>query len=57
MIKIKSCPRCGTGDMMLDQDVYGLYLQCLQCAHIVEIVAAPAKEKLPIQPASIGHAA
>ena len=36
MIKFKSFPRCQEGDMVLDGDRYGWFLQCLQCAHIVD---------------------
>ena len=30
MIKFKSCPRCG-GDLLLEEDVFGEFLSCLQC--------------------------
>ena len=53
MIKFKSCPRCSQGDLILDRDVYGTYMQCIQCAHIVEKVAPPAKQEFPEQRAAI----
>jgi len=49
MIKLKSCPRCAQGDLILGRDVYGWYMQCLQCAHMIDLVAASAKEELPNQ--------
>ena len=57
MIKFKSCPRCSQGDLILDQDIYGSYMQCIQCAHIVEMVSTPAKQELPMQRVAILPAA
>ena len=42
MIKFKSCPKCGHGDLMLDQDAYGWYLDCLQCGHMIDLEIAKA---------------
>ena len=33
MLKFKSCPRC-KGDVLLNQDYYGWYEQCLQCGYL-----------------------
>ena len=30
MIFLKACPKC-LGDLMLESDIYGKYLACLQC--------------------------
>jgi hypothetical protein len=35
-ILFKSCLKCG-GDMYHNEDRYGAYYQCLQCARIVEV--------------------
>ena len=35
-IKFKACPRC-RGDVLLDKDRYGFYLQCVQCAHMIDL--------------------
>jgi hypothetical protein len=35
-IRLKSCPRC-KGDVVLDNDHYGWYEQCLQCGHISDL--------------------
>ena len=53
MIKFKSCPRCVQGDLVLGRDLYGRYMQCIQCAHMVDMVAAPVKEELSRQLASL----
>ena len=34
MIYFKSCPRC-SGDLSLEQDVYGWYLICLSCSNVL----------------------
>ena len=53
MIKFKSCPKCVRGDLVLGRDVYGWYMQCIQCAHIVETAASPAKQEIPEQQAAV----
>ena len=30
MMFLKACPKC-RGDLVLDKDVYGVYVRCLQC--------------------------
>jgi len=36
-IRFRSCPRYG-GDIFVDRDVYGEYLQCLQCGYLHDIL-------------------
>lgn len=31
MLRFKSCPKCKSGDMVIDRDNYGSYMLCLQC--------------------------
>ncbi len=33
MVYFKACPRCG-GDMQVQDDVYGEYIECLQCGYV-----------------------
>ncbi len=33
---IKVCPRCG-GKMLLNNDLYGWYEQCLQCSYLRDL--------------------
>jgi uncharacterized protein YbaR (Trm112 family) len=40
MIKFKACPKC-RGDLFLQSDHYGKYLQCFQCARIFDLEALP----------------
>ena len=43
-----ACSRC-RGTMVRDRDRFGTYLQCLQCAHVVDLIAVPlTTEKEPI---------
>ena len=35
MIIYKACTRC-RGDLLKIQDIYGTYLSCLQCGHVIE---------------------
>ena len=37
MLYFKACPRC-KGDMRRDRDVYGEFMQCLQCGHMADLV-------------------
>ena len=53
MIKFKSCPKCARGDLVIARDVYGWYQQCLQCAHLIEMAATPAKNEPLARSASI----
>ena len=36
MIKFKSCPKC-SGDLYLNRDCYGSYLNCFQCDFIKDM--------------------
>ncbi len=36
MMFLKACPRC-RGDLVLEEDMYGRYIACLQCGFIRDI--------------------
>ena len=45
MIKFKVCPRCH-GDLYLNEDVFGKYLNCLQCGYMKDSEApAPTRKE------------
>ena len=49
MLYLKACPRC-RGDVYLDRDSWGAYMQCLQCGRMREIPdrwLAPARDPHP----------
>jgi hypothetical protein len=33
---LKTCKRCG-GDMSYERDIYGRFLQCLQCSYLEDL--------------------
>ena len=46
MIEFKACSRC-RGDVKINQDIYGVYRQCLQCGRTQDVqpVAAGADKR------------
>ena len=47
MIFLKSCPRC-KGDMITSSDMYGKFMECLQCGYESEPVAEAEQENQPL---------
>ena len=45
MIKFKACPKC-KGDLFLERDSYGRYLQCFQCSRIFDLEAPSGVQPL-----------
>ena len=37
MMWFKSCPRCETGDLVLERDSYGWAFQCLHCGFMKDV--------------------
>jgi hypothetical protein len=47
-IRLKSCPKC-KGDVVIDNDHYGWYEQCIQCGHVTDLPdCIPDSEELYI---------
>jgi hypothetical protein len=44
MIKFKACPKC-KGDLRIERDSYGSYVQCFQCSRLVDL-EAPSRDHL-----------
>ncbi len=44
MVWFKSCPRCHNGDVALQNDLYGWFLQCLQCSYIRDVESPAVAE-------------
>lgn len=36
MVRFKACERCG-GDLRDSSDMYGPYLVCVQCGHMIDL--------------------
>lgn len=49
MIWTKSCPRC-RGDLILESDVHGSFVSCLQCGGILSSAGERALEGMPPRP-------
>ena len=49
MFFLKSCPKC-QGDMFLDQDGYGSFIECLQCGTLrnIQVKGAISKPSNPL---------
>ena len=37
MVWFKACPRCQTGDLALENDIYGWHVMCLACGYVKDI--------------------
>ena len=44
MLKIKGCPRC-QGDVYQNRDIYGDYVECLQCGYMANLVKKPERAR------------
>lgn len=53
MLWLKACPRCNTGDLYEDGDIYGRYIACIQCGHYLteaeEVVLRYASRTKPTE--------
>lgn len=52
MVLFKSCPKCETGDLMKSEDMFGEYVECLQCGFVKDLSNASATT--PVEPQSTG---
>jgi len=39
MLKLKVCPRCKNGNVVLDRDSYGWYEYCIQCGYMRDLMS------------------
>ncbi len=54
MIKFKVCPRCH-GDLYLNEDIFGKYVNCLQCGYLKDLeTPALTKKETENKPAAAG---
>lgn len=40
MMLLKGCPRCQRGDLVVDREVYGFVVSCLQCGYAGDLSTA-----------------
>jgi Zn ribbon nucleic-acid-binding protein len=39
VIRLKSCPKCKTGDITIDRDHHGWYEYCIQCGYQSDLIS------------------
>jgi hypothetical protein len=44
IVKLKGCQRCG-GDLILERDIEGTYISCLQCSAVYVKLPLPETKK------------
>jgi Zn ribbon nucleic-acid-binding protein len=44
VIKLKSCPKCKTGDITIDRDEHGWYEYCIQCGYMSDLIGVVESE-------------
>ncbi len=44
MFKLRGCPKCH-GDLFIGEDIYGAYLNCVQCGGNFPVEAEPARDE------------
>ncbi|MDP3063110.1 MAG: hypothetical protein Q8O40_07870 [Chloroflexota bacterium] len=49
MVILKACPRC-RGDLNSDRDIYGEYLECVQCGYIQDCDSGPVAKHATAHP-------
>lgn len=50
MMWFRSCPKCG-GDLSASADIYGSYIQCVQCGFLRDTPQQPVLLRRSAQPA------
>ena len=50
MFKLRGCPKCH-GDLFLGEDIYGAYLNCVQCGRYFAVAAETARDE-GVEPAA-----
>jgi ribosomal protein S27AE len=38
VLKMKSCPKCKSGDIVIDRDHHGWYEYCIQCGYMRDLM-------------------
>ena len=46
MLRFKCCPRCINGDVHVNKDMFGWYVECLQCGHMKNVDSASHADDL-----------
>ena len=46
MFKLRGCPKCH-GDLYAGEDIYGVYLSCIQCGRYFSVIEADGRGGRP----------
>ena len=49
VVWMKACPRCKTGDLHLKADMYGKYIECVQCGFSKDMKVDKGVEKAAVE--------
>jgi Zn ribbon nucleic-acid-binding protein len=44
VLKLKSCPKCKSGDIAIDRDHHGWYEYCIQCGYMSDLITMAESE-------------
>ena len=47
VLRLKSCPKCKTGDITIDRDHHGWYEYCLQCGYQSDLIRVAESGQRP----------
>ena len=47
VIRLKSCPKCKTGDLAIDKDHHGWYEYCIQCGYTSDLITVAESGQKP----------
>jgi Zn ribbon nucleic-acid-binding protein len=45
VLKMKSCPKCKSGDIAIDRDHHGWYEYCIQCGYAHDLISVVEPEE------------
>jgi Zn ribbon nucleic-acid-binding protein len=48
VLRLKSCPKCKTGDLAIDRDHHGWYEYCIQCGYQSDLVSVAESKPKPV---------
>jgi Zn ribbon nucleic-acid-binding protein len=48
VIRLKSCPKCKTGDITIDRDEHGWYEYCIQCGYQSDLISVAESGHKPV---------
>ena len=53
MVLFKSCPKCMTGDLIKAEDMFGAYLECMQCGFVKDLTQVQQPAAQPVEASDV----